>query len=234
MAQRIIDGDRYDEFLVRTAPNERLPVDIGGATVNIDGDVSVSSEVEVKNDVGNPLPVWDASGSLTVDSKSYQATVSITRPSNTTAYTAGDVIGIADSGTPANAGSAIHTLTSIGPAGGYVLLQSVELFVGNTSVPSGMGAFRLHLYIASPTAVLDNAVFDLVSGEVANYVGFVDLPAPQDLGSTLYTQADYSGRLIKLASASTSLFAKLQTIGAYTPASGTVYTLRVKTLEAGL
>lgn len=35
----------------------RVPVDIGGATVNITGDVVVTNEVEVKNDVGNPIPV---------------------------------------------------------------------------------------------------------------------------------------------------------------------------------
>ena len=176
----------------------------------------------------------DGDSSLTVDGKTYRSTVTITRPSNTTAYTAGDVIGIADSGTPANAGSAIHTLTNIGPSGGYVLIQSVDLSIGLTAVTSGMGAFRLHLYSSSPTAILDNAAFDLVSGEVANYEGFIDLPTPQDLGSTIYTQSDYPGRLVKLAAGSTSLFAELETRGAYTPASGTVHTLCVKALEAGL
>lgn len=165
---------------------------------------------------------------------SYRSVVAITRPSNTTAYTAGDVIGVADATTPANAGSAIHTLASVGPSGGYVIIQSVELAIGNTSAPSGMSSFRLHFYTASPTAILDNAAFDLASGEVSAYVGFVELPSPQDLGSTLYTQTDYTGRLIKLADSSTSLFAELETRGAYTPASGTLYTLRVKTLEAGL
>ena len=209
MAQTtFIDANGKEQYVSGLNP---LPVDIQGATLSLDAD-----------------------GGIAVNSKAYRAVVSFARPSNTTGYTAGDVIGVADSGTPANAGSAIHTLNSIGPAGGYVLLQSAELFIGNASVPGGMSGFRLHLYTSSPTAILDNAAFDLVSGEVANYVGFVDLPAVQDLGSILYTQADYSGRLIKLASASTSMFAELQTIGAYTPASGTVYTLRVKTLEAGL
>jgi hypothetical protein len=97
-----------------------------------------------------------------------------------------------------------------------------------------MGAFRLHLYTATPTAIADNAAFDLVSGEVANYAGYIDLPAPQDLGSTLFTQTDYCGTAVKLASASTSLFAELETRGGYTPASGTAYNLRVMTLEAGL
>lgn len=213
-----------------TGPNGgRVPVDIGSATLSVTAD-----GVEIKNDSGNPIPVSDNSSSLTVDGKAYRATVSITRPSNTTAYTAGDVIGIADGGTPANAGSAIHTLTSIGPSGGYVLIQSMALFIANTSVPSGMGAFRVHLYSSSPTAILDNAAFDLVSGDRSAYMGFVDLATPQDLGSTIYTQVDYPGRLIKLAAASTSLFAQIETRGAYTPASGTVYELRMSTLEAGL
>jgi hypothetical protein len=178
----------------------------------------------------SPLPVniSDSSGSsVTVDGRAYRAAVTITRPSNTTAYTAGDVIG--DTG-----GSAVITLPNIGASGGYVLFQSVRLLIGSTSVPSGMGAFRLHLYTATPTAIADNAAFDLVSGEVANYAGYIDLPAPQDLGSTLFTQTDYCGTAVKLASASTSLFAELETRGGYTPASGTAYNLRVMTLEAGL
>ena len=51
-----------------------------------------------------------------------------------------------------------------------------------------------------------------------------------DNGGVLYTQADYSGRLVKLASGSTSLFAEIETRGAYTPASGTIYGLRVSTI----
>jgi hypothetical protein len=218
--------------------SEPLPVDIGQ---NVS--VTMGAEVEVKNDSGNPVPVsgpltdaqlratavpvGDNASSLTVDGKAYRAAVTITRPSNTTAYTAGDVVG--DTG-----GSAIITLPSSGPSGGYVLVQSVRLLIGNTSVPSGMAGFRLHLYTASPTAIADNAAFDLVSGEVANYAGYVDLPTPQDLGSTLFAQADYPGTLIKLASASTTLYAELETRGAYTPASATLYDLRVLTLEAGL
>jgi DNA gyrase inhibitor GyrI len=65
-------------------------------------------------------------------------------------------------------------------------------------------------------------------------MGFVDIPAPQDMGSSLFTQADYSGRLIKLAAASTTLYAELETRGAYTPASASTIEVRVAMLEAGL
>lgn len=169
----------------------------------------------------------DGSYASLVAGGAYRSTVTITRPSNTTAYTAGDVVG--DTG-----GSAILTLSSVGPSGGFVLIQSISLVFSDSTVPSGMGAFRIHLYSATPTAIADNAAFDLVSGERANYMGYIDMPTPQDFGSTLYTQADYPGRLVKLAAASTSLFAEIETRGAYTPVSASTVTLRVNTLEAGL
>jgi hypothetical protein len=97
-----------------------------------------------------------------------------------------------------------------------------------------MGAFRIHMYSASPTAIADNATFDLASGDRAAYMGYIDLPSPQDLGSTIYTQTDYPGRLIKLAAASTTLFVELETRGAYTPVSASTVSIRMNLLEAGL
>lgn len=256
-----------------TGSGDPIPVDIGTSI-----DVSIdNTSIEVSNDVGNPIPVSDGGGSLTVDatslplpsgastsalqttgntslgnidtktpalqsgavpigdnsssltvdSKAYRSTVTITRPANTTTYTIGDVIG--DTG-----GSAIHTLAGIGPSGGYVLIQSVSLVFSDAAVISGMAAFRLHFYQTSPTAIADNAAFSLESGERAAYMGYVDLPTPLDLGASLYTQADYPGRLIKLANASTSLFCELETRGAYQPASASTIELRVAAVEAGL
>ena len=174
----------------------------------------------------DPLPVDNAGGSLTVDGKTYHSTVSFTRPANTTAYTAGDVIG--------SATSAIHTMSAAGPSGGSVLVQSMELFIGSTERPLGMGGFRVHLFSASPTAIADNAVFNLISADRPRYRGYVDLGTQQDLGDTLFAQADYIGRLVKLAAASTSLFAEIEPRGGYTPESGTAYELRMSTLETGL
>lgn len=165
--------------------------------------------------------------SITVDGKAYRTTFTITRPSNTTAYTAGDVVGDIN-------GSAIISFTAAGPVGGFVIIQSVSLIFSDNVVPAGMSGFRVHLYSTSPTAIADNAVFDLSSGERASYMGYVDLSAPQDLGSSLYTQMDYSGRLVKLAAASNTIFAEIETRGAYTPVSASTLTLRMNILEAGL
>jgi len=174
------------------------------------------------------MPIGDNSGSLTIDGTAYAATVSFTRPANTTAYTAGDVIGTGASN------DAIHTLSAIGSSGGSVLVQSIELVLGISAVPSGMTSFRVHFYDSSPTAAADNSVFDVASGDRAKYLGYIDMPAPVDLGSTCFTQIDYPGKLFKLAASSTSLFCELQTIGGFTPAANSEpYILRVRTLEAG-
>ena len=183
--------------------------------------------VKIANTTSSPVPVADSNGSLTVDGKAYRSTVTFVRPSNATAYTAGDVIG-------ATAGSAIHTLTTAGPSGGYVLIQSVAMVTHDTSVPAGMSSFRIHFYNASPTAIADNAAFDLLTTDHGKYLGYVDLPAPQDFGSSIYTQTDYSGRLVKLATGSTSLFIEIETKGAFTPASAVTFDLAILTLEAGL
>jgi hypothetical protein len=156
----------------------------------------------------------------------YTSEVTITRPSNTTAYTAGDVIGVADAGTPANAGSAIHELANIGPAGGWIMITAADLMVYVTGVPAGMTSFRLHLYSASPTAILDNAAWDLPAGDRAGYLGYIDLGSPADVGSTLYVQAEQINKQVKLAAGSTSLYAELVSNGGFTPASGAVKKLR--------
>jgi len=198
-------------------------------TVSVSGTTSVTGTVSISGVTpsSGSIPVSDNSSSLTVDGRAYRITTTITRPSNTTAYTANDVVG--DTG-----GSAIITLSGFGPSGGFVLIQSMSLVFSDSVVPAGMGAFRVHFYSASPTAIADNAPFDLVSGDRANYMGYVELPTPQDLGSTLYTQIDYPGRLVKLAAANTTCYAEIETRGAYTPVSASTVTLRVNTLESSL
>lgn len=159
--------------------------------------------------------------------------ITFTRPENTTLYTAGDVIGRADTGTPANAGSAIHELTNAASSGSFVIVQSIQLLINNAAVPSGMAGFRVHLYSSSPTAILDNAPYTFTTSDRSAWQDTFDLPTPAVRGSMLRAQAYYQGGILKLASASSSLFAILETSGGYQPASATAYTLRVKLIEAG-
>jgi hypothetical protein len=151
--------------------------------------------------------------------------ITFTRPANTTAYAAGDVIG--------SATSAIHELTGAASSSSFVFVQSIQLLINNTTVPSGMAGFRVHLYSAAPTAILDNAAYTFTTSDAAAWQDSYDLGTPAVRGSMLRVQAYYQGGIMKLQPASSSLYAVLETLGAYTPASGTAYTLRVKVLEAG-
>lgn len=160
--------------------------------------------------------------------------VTFTRPSNTTAYTAGDVIGAADTGTPANAGSAIHVLPGVTQSDRFVMLQEVQLLMYRSDVPSGMAGFRLHFYDSSPAAILDNAAFNLVAADRTAWRGSIDLPTPTDLGDTIVSQWTYCGLLLPVASGSTSLFVQLQGLGAWTPGSATVHVIRARFVEAGM
>jgi hypothetical protein len=153
----------------------------------------------------------------------FRSEVQFTRPADTNAYTALDVVG--------SATSAIHEFTQVGPRGGDLIVFAAELMINLAAVPSGMAGFRLHLYSSSPTAILDNAAFDLVAADRDVYMGYADFGTPEDLGSTLFSQARFVYAEAQLASAVTSLWGELQTIGAYTPASGTGYRVRLRTIE---
>ena len=157
---------------------------------------------------------------------SHRATLSFTRPNNTTAYTAGDVLGTST--------SAVHTISAFGRTGGFLQIQSVRLIINIATVPSGMAGFRLHLYQVAPTAIVDNAAYDLVAADRDGYRGYVDLPTPQDFGSTLVSQLDYAGMLYQNLPNASLVYAQLQTLGGFTPgAVSEVYDLRLNALDAG-
>ncbi len=153
--------------------------------------------------------------------QAYGSKVSITRPANTTAYTANDCLGAA---------AAAITFTA-GAAAGEYLITSVELEVDVTAVPSGMAGFNLQLYnVTPPSALADNAAFDLPAGDRASYLGSIALSTPVDMGSTLYCNNDNINKQVTLASA--SLFAYLVTVGAFTPAGNSeVYAVTLHTIR---
>lgn len=164
---------------------------------------------------------WIA-GTLTFASSGYSAAVTLTRTADTNAYTANDVIGAATGSTAA------LTFSNMGPSGKEIIITSVQLEVDVASLPAGAANYRLYLYnVTPPSALGDNAAFDLPSGDRASYLGYVDLGTPVDLGSTLYVETANINKQVKLSG--TSLFAYLVTIGAYTPTSAAV---KVITLHA--
>lgn len=139
----------------------------------------------------------------------FKSQPTVTRAANTTAYTAGDVVG------------GVIEFPQIGNFTNHILITSVDLRINISAIPSGMGSFRLHLYNSSPTsAYVDNDAWDLPSGDRAAYIGYIDIGGPIDMGSTLFSQADGVNKHVMLGGgAPCTLYGYLQTTGAYTPAA---------------
>jgi hypothetical protein len=148
------------------------------------------------------------------------AKITITRPANATPYNAGDVVG---------ATAAAFELPGL-ISGAELLITGVDLLIGATAVPAGMTSFRLWLYDGTPpSALADNAVWDLPSGDRASCLGYVDIGTPVDVGASLFVTTNEINRHIK---AGASIFAYLQTIGGFTPAANSeVYTLTVRAVR---
>ena len=180
---------------------QKVQAFVAAGTANI-GDVDV-------------LPKTDAT------SDGYGGKTTVTRPANVTAYTANDVVG---------ATAAAIDLGVMGPSGGEILITSVSLEIDVTAVPAGMTTFRLALYnVTPPSALADNAAFDIPSGDRASFLGFIDIGTPVDEVSTLFVQAQNINKHVTLLG--TNLFAYLVTAGGFTPAGNSeVYVVTVKSV----
>jgi hypothetical protein len=150
----------------------------------------------------------------------YTGTATVTRAANTTAYTAGDVVGGA------------LTIASAGPSGGGdVFLTSIRIVLNITALPSGMTTFGLRLYnLTPPSAIADNSPFTFGSGDRASYLGKVTgIVAAAEGTGTLSVVAVLENVNQQFTIPSTGLFAYLVTDGAFTPAANSeTYTLTVK------
>jgi hypothetical protein len=172
----------------------------------------------------------DPNGLLLTGGGGYTSEVSWTRPENTADYAPADVVGVADAETAANAGSAIHTLTDAGPSGGEVLITGFDLYILASAALTDGTSYRVELYNASPTAILDNAAFNLVAGDRAKHLCSLTLATPVDKGDTLVSENNQINQQIKLASGSTSLYAELVDVGGSTPTSALGYKMRLRTI----
>ena len=153
------------------------------------------------------------------------ASVSVTRPSNTTAYTAGDVVGVTGGGT------ATMTFALGATSASRILITSTTFERDEAALISGESNYTLHLYnVTQPGAQVDNAAFNLASGDRTAYLGSISLGTPVDLGGMhFYVGQDAINKQIKLAG--TSVFGVLVTDGAYTPASAAVHVVTLHAVQ---
>lgn len=154
---------------------------------------------------------------LTSQGAGLYVSTTVTRPANTTAYTANDVIG---------ATAAAMTFAIGAVSGSSIKIQGVSLMREAAAVIASEGAYTLHLYnVTPPSALADNAAFDLPSGDRDAYLGNIAITIPIDLGATLWVEINNINKVVRLAG--TSLFGYLVTAGGYTPASAAVHRVAI-------
>jgi len=199
---------------LKTAFNVSVKDSLPEGTAIVGKFVPVDADGDEKFTATNPASV-QLTGSIT----GVSASDTIARPNDTTAYTALDVVSTVAGG--------MLEFANLGDAGDLVVILGARLSCAVNAVPSGCTGYRLHLYSTAPTAIADNAVYNLPSTDLAKYLGYITTSTPIDLGDNIFSEDDNLNFTAKLAG--TSLFGILQTIGAYTPTASAVKTITLNT-----
>jgi len=111
----------------------------------------------------------------------------------------------------------VGVFPGIGPeSGGEVMITSAQLMVEHTAVTSGETSYLLYLYNRPPpSALADNAVFDITTADRGAFVCQINLGTPVDLGSTLLVETDGINKQVTVPKGG-ALWAYLVTVGTFT------------------
>lgn len=146
---------------------------------------------------------------------------SFTRPSDTTAYASGDLIG-----NSTTAGSVTPLLFNIGYGQGFKLYRASVSF--NSATPTN-AKFRLHLYGSSPTVTNgDNGAW---LSTLSNYLGAVDVDASgltfsdSTLAYGIYVNTALTLPMLLTSSVNSQIYGLLAATAAYTPTSAEIFTV---------
>lgn len=186
---------------------------------------------------GKPVENRNSSGAETFTSttpgevragRSLVVSTSFTRPSDTTAYAAGDAV------TNSTSAPVVMTFASCARySGGGGVVTSVGML--DSANVATKGSFELWLFTVAPTPDNDNAVFTPTDAELANCVGvfplitnYVGDATVGAGGNAVYESAE---KLRPFVCGTTSLFGLLIVRNAYVPVSGEVFQLFLNILQ---
>ncbi len=143
-----------------------------------------------------------------------------TRPSDTTQYTAGDVVGPVT--TPA-----VQTLANVGKYGkGSGVIKRIQLSKSTTTVT--LATFRVWFYTIAPTAIADNSAWTTLYANRESLIGYRDLDIMVSGGSGAAGQMSATALdLPYVCEAGAAIYAVISAVGAYTPASAETFSLSV-------
>jgi len=194
--------------------------------------VAIPSVVEkCLNTAGQAVPVSNGQCANPSQISSYAPstlpTSSITRPANTTTYTANTGWCHATSSC-----SSVFTFANACRAnGGEIVISGIDIWSSNN--PSVKLAGVLYIFNATPgTVIADNATFQIASSDFGNQTGSFNGIA-FTLGSQQASGAANSGMSLaanlpaRCASGSTTLYGMVEVTNAYVPASGEVLNINL-------
>jgi hypothetical protein len=239
VGSKVVSGV-VDPVTLETLPCIATDNGDGTATLKVDSELTATIDASglatgAKQDTGNTslatvASILDgvdvASISITTGFKLASSTVEITRPADTTAYTAGDRVGPASGSLPAQ-------LTGCALANGRGgVITMIRLSTDKKSITPRI---RCHFFNASnATLSADNAAYQEKYADGTKRVGFVDLDsmatATDTTNSDCSRSQNYEVRLPYVCAAdSTSLWIAYEALDAFTPASGEKFSIVIKT-----
>jgi hypothetical protein len=143
-----------------------------------------------------------ASNPLPTVGLSYSASATFTPAASS--HTAGDV----------HEGAKTFALGAI--SGSRIMITSASLQI--SSATTEVTAWRLYLFnVTPPSALADDAAFVLPAGDLASFLGYVDLGTAVDLVDNQWVETNIINKQVKLAG--TGLFGYLVNLTTLTPAA---------------
>lgn len=147
-------------------------------------------------------PMQSSGGSVTLVTQAYSASAAFTPAA--ASHVAGDCNGAAG------------TFALMGPSAGRIMITSASLVIAGATAEAT--AWRLCLFsVTPPSAVADDGAFVLPTGDLASFLGYIDLGTAVDLVDNQYVEVNGINKQVKLAG--TSLFGYLVNLTTLTPAA---------------
>lgn len=148
---------------------------------------------------------------------------SFTRPSNTNAYAAKDVVSNATSSPASKVFSGVMPST-----GGNGSIVKARISVSSNATTS---RFRLNLFNASPTQQNDNAQYVELFANASARIGYIDFPATSIAGSgSDCCEALADNIMLAFVLTGADLYYELETLDAFTPTSAEQVFVSITTL----
>lgn len=167
-----------------------------------------------------------SAGLLWTAAMGFQVTCStdITRPADTSAYTANDAWADSTSA-PASGGFTLTGAARVSGGSGVI----TDIYIASSAVPGTLLQGELHLFDSAATAVNDNAAWNLSDADAKLRVGVVSFTLVADANNSYYHAQNLNIGFTCVGTANLRYLVKVK--NAYTPISGEVLTVRAKIIQ---